>query len=84
MDTTAITVIGTVNGGKVHLAFGKNGRIMCRTGAYEYLTDVIAELADDGGQEDTIAVLAAHNVKPSKLCKSCFSPRLAATYRAKS
>jgi hypothetical protein len=77
------TVGTTVDGGKVHLAMGKEiQQTTCHFGSHiEFVTNEIAELGD-GGREETMAALIAAAVRPSRLCRNCFSVKFRAIYRA--
>lgn len=79
IDTTVI--IGTTpEGRKVHMGWRRNGQILCALTPHAAAIDaVITELADDGGQDDTIAALNEHRIAVSQLCGHCFSIRLRRT-----
>lgn len=83
MDLTV--VIGTTDTGrKVHMAYRAGGQLLCDFGGFSpKLTTEIAELADEGGQENTLAVLHASKVAPSRLCAHCFGKRIRSVYVAR-
>lgn len=78
------TIGTTVAGGKVHLAMGKDvQQTTCHFGSHiEFVTDEIAELGD-GGREETMAALIAARIRPSRLCRNCFSVKFRAIYTQK-
>jgi hypothetical protein len=82
IDTTV--VIGTTSEGrKVHMGWRRNGQLLCALTPHAAVIDmVVAELADDGGQAETIATLSEHRIAASRLCGHCFSIRLRRTYAA--
>lgn len=82
MDLTV--VIGTTGTGrKVHMAYRESGQLLCDFGGRSpKLTTEIAELSDEGGQENTLAVLLNSKVAPSRLCAHCFGKRIRSTYVA--
>uniref|UniRef100_UPI003F494790 hypothetical protein n=1 Tax=Nonomuraea sp. CA-251285 TaxID=3240002 RepID=UPI003F494790 len=83
MDTTV--AIGTTNQGrKVHMAYKASGQLLCTvTPAAPGMTTVIADLHDDGGQDNTLAILLANRIAPSRLCAHCFFRRIRSLYIAR-
>lgn len=72
VDTTVV-IGATLAGRKVHMAWRRNREALCETGLA--VNDVIAELGDEGGQDETMAVLNEHTIAVSRLCAHCFSIR---------
>ena len=67
-------VIGTTpEGRKVHMAWKRNGQVLCESGPA--ISNVIAELPEEGGQDQTMAVLDEHTIAVSLLCAHCFTIR---------
>lgn len=71
-------VIGTTEGGrKVHMAQRRDAKVLCELTTWGALVDnTIAELDDNGGLDETIAVIDEHRIAVSRLCGHCFSMRL--------
>lgn len=66
--------LATVDGGKVHLAFGwEKGAPSCDR--YERVTDYLAELDPNAGLEGTVAAILAHDIPIRRLCAHCFPIR---------
>jgi hypothetical protein len=75
VDTTLVIGV-TPEGRKVHLAWKRTGAILCdlsRRGPA--VNDVIADLGEEGGEDETMAVLNEHTIPVSRLCAHCFSIR---------
>lgn len=75
VDTTLVIGV-TPEGRKVHLAWKRTGAVLCDTSRFgPAVDDVIAELPEEGGEEETMAVLNEHTIPVSRLCAHCFSIR---------
>lgn len=84
-DTTptihTIAIGTTDTGRKVHMGYALNRMLLCAfTAAAPKLTEVIDNLSEDGGQDNTITTLLKHGIRPTRLCAGCFSIKFRATY----
>lgn len=83
MDIT-VAIGSTDQGHKVHMGYKATGRLLCAfTATAPHMTEQIADLDDEGGQDGTIAVLTANKVAPSRLCAHCFGKRIRSVYAAR-
>lgn len=66
--------LATVDGGKVHLAFGwEHGAPSCDRS--EQITDYLADLDPNAGLEGTVAAILANDIPIRRLCAHCFPIR---------
>jgi hypothetical protein len=75
-----MTYLATTGTRKIHMEMTyQPGHPTCDRS--ETIAERIAPLADDGGQNGTIATLTEHGIAPSRLCGHCFGHRLIHTYK---
>lgn len=74
------TYLATAGTRKVHFEFSwLPGKTACDSGTT--VDNRLGELAEDGGQDQTITALRALRIAPSRLCGHCFAARIRHTYK---